>query len=125
MAQVIPEQFMWLSRWFRAPRYLLTLFLGIMQVLAATLGWLGWRLLEQDRALESQRAQEQLDNAADLLGASFLRKFSESEDQLGSLVTLSDTELEKRGAAPLPAERNMKIRQLDNNSTHASGQYLA
>jgi len=90
---------MWLSRWFRPPRYLLTLFLAIMLVLAATLGWLGWRLLEQDRALENQRTQERLDNAADLIGASLLRKFSESEDQLTGLSALSDPELGARASA--------------------------
>jgi len=89
---------MWLTRWFRPPRYLLTLFLGIMLVLAATLGWLGWRLLEQDRALESQRTQEKLDNAADLIGASLLRKLSEIEDQLTGLSALSDPELGARAS---------------------------
>ena len=99
MAQVIrPSKSMWLSRWFRPPRYLLTLFLAIMLVLAATLGWLGWRLLEQDRALENQRTQERLDNAADLIGASLLRKFSESHDQLTGLSALSDPELGARAS---------------------------
>jgi signal transduction histidine kinase len=87
-----------LSRWFRPPRYLLTLFLGIMLVLAATLGWLGWRLLEQDRALENQRTQERLDNAADLIGASLLRKLSEGEGQLTGLLALSDPELGARAS---------------------------
>src|SRR6516162_10466509 len=87
-----------LSRWFRPPRYLLTLFLGIMLVLAATLGWLGWRLLEQDRALENQRTQERLDNAADLIGASLLRRLSDSEGQLSGLLALSDVELSARAS---------------------------
>ena len=82
-----------LSQWFRPPRHFLTLFLGIMLMLAATLGWLGWRLLEQDRALENQRTQERLDNAADLIGTSLLRKLSESEGQLAGLAALSDPEL--------------------------------
>ncbi len=92
-----------LSRWFRPPRYLLTLFLGIMLVLAATLGWLGWRLLEQDRALENQRTQERLDNAADLIGASLLRKLSDSEGQLTGLLALSDAEL-SAGASGLTGQ---------------------
>jgi signal transduction histidine kinase len=84
--------------WFRSPRYLLTLFLAIMLVLAASLGWLSWRLLEQDRALESQRSQERLDNAADLIAASLLRKFTESKDQFTSLLALSDSDLNARAA---------------------------
>jgi hypothetical protein len=45
-----------LSRWFRSPRYLLTLFLAIMLVLAATLNWLSWRLMKQDCARAGQNA---------------------------------------------------------------------
>jgi signal transduction histidine kinase len=87
-----------LSLWFRSPRYLLTLFLAIMLVLAASLSWLSWRLLKQDRALESQRIQERLDNAADLIAASLLHKFSESRDQFTSLLTLSDSDLAARAS---------------------------
>jgi len=84
--------------WFRSPRYVLTLFLAIMLVLAATLSWLSWRLLKQDRALESQRIQERLDNAADLITASLLRKLSESKDQFTSLLALSDSDLAMRAS---------------------------
>src|SRR5439155_3738450 len=69
-----------------------------MLVLAASLSWLGWRLLKQDRALESQRIQERLDNAADLIAASLLHKFSESRDQFTSLLTLSDYDLAARAS---------------------------
>jgi hypothetical protein len=87
-----------LSLWFRSPRYLLTLFLAIMLALAATLSWLSWRSLKQDRALESQRIQERLDNAADLIAASLLRKFSESNDQFTGLLALSDSDLAMRAS---------------------------
>ena len=96
-----------LSLWFRSPRYLLTLFLAIMLVLAASLSWLSWRLLKQDRALESQRSQERLDNAADLIAASLLHKFSESRDQFAGLLTLSDSDLAAR-ASQLSGQRNGK-----------------
>src|SRR5947207_6011332 len=84
--------------WFRSPRYVLTLFLAIMLVLAASLSWLSWRLLKQDRALESQRIQERLDNAADLIAASLLHKFSESRDQFTNLLALSDADLATRAS---------------------------
>src|SRR5215472_18227200 len=87
-----------LTQWFRSPRYFLTLFLAIMLILAASLSWLSWRLLKQDRALESQRIQERLDNAADLIAASLLRKFSESKDQFTSLLALSDSDLSARAS---------------------------
>src|SRR5215471_661409 len=85
-----------LSQWFRSPRYLLTLFLAIMLALAASLSWLGWRLLKQDRALESQRIQERLDNSADLIAASLQRKLSGSKNQLSSFLSLPDADLAAR-----------------------------
>lgn len=86
------------NRWFRSPRYFLTLFLAIMLLLAATLSWLSWRLLKQDQALENQRIQERLDNAADLMAASLLRKFSETKERFIALLALSDTELAVRAS---------------------------
>ena len=41
-----------LSTWFKPPRHLVVLFLGMSVVLMGTLGWLGVRLVRQDRALE-------------------------------------------------------------------------
>jgi signal transduction histidine kinase len=51
--------------WFRPPRAVLTLFIGLMTVCALALGWLGRQVLVQDRAVEAQRRQEQIDIAAD------------------------------------------------------------
>ena len=82
-----------LSRWLRSPRYLLTLFLAVTLVLGASLSWLSWRFLKQERALQSQRVQERLDNAADLIAASLLHKFSENKDQFTGLLALPDTDL--------------------------------
>ena len=50
-----------------APVKLLALFVLLAGIPLAALGWLGWRLLEQDRALETQRLRERLENAASLL----------------------------------------------------------
>jgi cytochrome c peroxidase len=58
-----------LSKWVRPPRHVLTIFVGIMLVFGAALGWLGWQLLEQDRSLERQRVQERLEQAADRIVA--------------------------------------------------------
>jgi signal transduction histidine kinase len=86
---------MWLNDWLRPSRRLLVLFLAIMSVLVASLGWLSWRFLEQDHALENQRIQERLDNAADLAGAALLRKLSEAEEQLTALLAQADSGLTK------------------------------
>jgi signal transduction histidine kinase len=46
--------------------------------------WLGWRLLEQDRILERQQAQERVERAADLAVASLQQSISASEQQLAA-----------------------------------------
>jgi len=68
--------------WYRPPRHLLTFYLAGTMAAAAALAWLGWRLLDQERALEAQRAQERLEIAADRLAALFQRSLSELERQL-------------------------------------------
>ncbi len=49
----------------RPPRQMLAVFLGVALVSAGALGWLGWLLLQQDAALESQRRRDSLEQAAD------------------------------------------------------------
>ncbi len=82
-----------LSQWVRPPRHLLILFLATTLVPATALGWLSWRLLQQDRALENQRLQERLDRAADLVAAASERALDEVEHQLATLAALRDSQL--------------------------------
>ena len=49
-----------------APATGVALFVALAGIPLVALGWLGWRLLDQDRALESQRLRERLENAATL-----------------------------------------------------------
>jgi signal transduction histidine kinase len=51
----------------RAPVKLLALFVLLSGIPLVALGWLGWRVLQQDRAIESQRLRERLDNAVSLV----------------------------------------------------------
>ena len=78
-----------LSTWFRPPRHLVVLFLGITLVLMGTLGWLGVSLFQQDRALERQRVQDRLERAADVVATELLGELSSVENQLTRLSTLS------------------------------------
>jgi signal transduction histidine kinase len=68
-----------LRLWLRPPRNLLAVFLLVMFLPAATLVFLGVRLLEQDRALANQRQIEILEHSAD----SVVRLL---EQDLGSLA---------------------------------------
>jgi nitrogen-specific signal transduction histidine kinase len=53
-----------------------------MLVLGGALGWLGWQLLKQDRALEGQRLQERLELAADHMAAALQQSLTDLESYL-------------------------------------------
>ena len=65
-----------------APVTLLALFVLLAGIPLVALGWLGWRLLEQDRTLESQRLREGLDNAASLVARALDRSLAAWDDLL-------------------------------------------
>jgi signal transduction histidine kinase len=65
-----------------SPRRLQGLFLAVTLLFAAAVGWLGWRLLEQDRALARQRRLEQLEAAADRVAGALYRRLAELEETL-------------------------------------------
>ncbi|MBN8730442.1 MAG: HAMP domain-containing histidine kinase [Acidobacteria bacterium] len=58
------------------------LFLAFTLLTGATVGWLGWRLLAQDRALARQRKVEQLEAAADRVTGALYRQMAEFEELL-------------------------------------------
>ncbi|MGH9387022.1 MAG: ATP-binding protein [Vicinamibacterales bacterium] len=78
----------------RPPRQLLVLFLGTTAVLLSTLGWLGWRSFEQDRAVEIQRVRERLESATDLVAAQIRQNLIDLEEQLTRLSLLPSERLD-------------------------------
>ena len=66
----------------RDPRRLLLLFMITTLAPAGSLGWLAWRMVEQDRMLEARRVQEKRDQAADLAAAALRRLLAEAEEKL-------------------------------------------
>jgi signal transduction histidine kinase len=87
------------SDWLRPPRHLVVLFLGIALILMVTLAWLGWRLFQQDRALEKQRVQVRLEHAADVVAGELSRQLDAIRDDLTRLSTVPGS------AIPDSAER--------------------
>jgi signal transduction histidine kinase len=81
-----------LLAWLRPPRHLLVLFLAVTLAPAAGLIWLGWRLLQQDRALVEQRVQEHRERAADLLVAALEQKLLAVERDLTRSSALRDAQ---------------------------------
>jgi len=74
----------------RPPRNVLILFMAAAVVLVSALVWMSWRLLAQERALEDQRIQERLENAADLIVTSLDLGLSEIENRLSLLSDPGD-----------------------------------
>src|SRR5207247_3166249 len=68
----------------RPSRSLVALIVGITVVPLATLLWLGWRLLEQDRALEQQQVRQRVERGADLIVAALQRAVSAAEQRLAA-----------------------------------------
>src|SRR5512139_421793 len=76
-----------LRSWFHSPYGLLAAFLVLTLGPSLGLVWLGWRLLDQDRALENQRIEERRERAADQVVASLQRALQVSELDLAQLRT--------------------------------------
>src|SRR4029453_627050 len=61
----------------RRPRQVLIVFLVVALLSGGALAWLGWQLLRQDAALEVQRRQESIEQAADRATAAMQRSMAE------------------------------------------------
>src|SRR5687768_17102532 len=68
----------------RPPLMLVALITGVTVVPLLILVWLGYRLLEQDVALEQQQIQQRVERAADLVVAALGQELSLVEQQLES-----------------------------------------
>ena len=80
-----------------SPRRLLALFVLLSGTPLIALGWLGWHVLEQDRALDAQRLHERLENTAGLLTRELERELTAWE---------SLAQLAADGHAPAPPARS-------------------
>ena len=62
-----------------SPRKLLALFVLLSGIPLIALGWLGWRVLEQDRALDAQRSRDALEHAGATVVRELERELAEWE----------------------------------------------
>jgi hypothetical protein len=62
--------------------------IGLTLFIASALGWLGWRLLTQEAAIEHQRERDRTEQIADRLVAAVLRNVIEAETSLGRVEHL-------------------------------------
>ena len=77
-----------IRHWFRPPQHLLVLFLGTILVPSAGLAWLGWRLVQQDRAVETQHVRDRLESSVDLIASELRQTLSDIEERLSRFSSL-------------------------------------
>ncbi len=115
-------------------RRLLALFLILTIAPAAGLAWLGWRLLEQDRALEAQRAMERREYATDLVASALNRRIAASRRQLAqsgeasSLISAPDAvvvRFQQNDVRDIPAGRLLYYPVAFHDREAPEGPFLA
>lgn len=72
-----------LREWLKPPRTLLLLLFLLTLVSVSAVGWFGWRLLQQERAVEAQRSQERLEGVADRIAAAVRGTLADMGDEMG------------------------------------------
>src|SRR5262245_31586665 len=89
---------MGLRTWLRPPRFTLPVFLAVTLVPAAALVWLGWRVLDFDRALSRQQVRDRLEYAADRVAAGLERELDEIADRMLAWIASPPAALASHGA---------------------------
>ena len=70
--------------WPKHPQSLLSILFLVTFVSVSALLWFGWKLLDQERVIESQRAQERLDEASGRIAAMARGALAETGERLGT-----------------------------------------
>jgi signal transduction histidine kinase len=94
------------SRWFRSPGQLVTLFAAVMVVPAAALIWLGWKLVDADRALERQQQIDQLERRADRIVGRLQEELDRLEQELPAWLTAPPADFQGSGAVVVRLNRD-------------------
>ena len=85
---------------FRSIRVIVTS-VGLVLLVSLALGWLGWRLLAQEKTLQNQQAHNRLEQSADVLLAGFLRRMAETEAWLSRIGPALHAESDERSQGGL------------------------
>ncbi len=72
------------KEWLKPPRSLLIILFLVTLVSVSALAWFGWRLLDQERVVEAQRAQDRLEQAAGRIAAIARGSLAETGERVGS-----------------------------------------
>jgi len=77
------------------PRSIVIAAVAAALVVSAVVGFLAWRLAQQDRALAQQRVEEQLGVAADAIAKSYARTLSALDTDLDAFLTQPDNGVDR------------------------------
>ena len=75
----------------RPPNSVLAALLATAAVVTLVLGWFGWRMLQQESAIQRERTRERLENAADAMAAGIRGKLAESGERLSGWLAHPET----------------------------------
>lgn len=78
-----------MRKWFSPPRHLLVILLLLTVASVSALLWSGWKLTEQDSAVEAQRSRERLEQAADRVAALLRANLAETGERLAAAAAAS------------------------------------
>lgn len=87
-----------IRKWLRPPRHLLLMFFGTTLLLVSTLGWFGWRVLRQDRALATQRVQKRIESSADRIATALELELERVDATLAALMSMTPEDLSDAAA---------------------------
>jgi len=107
-----------LREWFRPPRHLLVILLLLTTASVSALLWFGWRLTEQESAVEAQRSRERLEQAADRIAALLRANLAETGERLAAAAS------SPAGIAPGPDQSLLLILTRDRLSAYPPGSLL-
>jgi signal transduction histidine kinase/predicted negative regulator of RcsB-dependent stress response len=106
-----------LREWFRPPRHLLVILLLLTVASVSALLWSGWKLTEQESAVEAQRNQERLAQAADRIAALLRANLAETGERLAGAAAASSP----AGMTPAPGQSLLLILTEDRLSAYPPG----
>src|SRR5213080_4730497 len=104
-----------LPAWLRPPQLLLLILVLLTLVSVSALAWFGWKFLEQERMVESQRETDSREQASDRIAATLRGALAETGERVGGWLTAPPPDgkpdqgvllvMGERGLAVYPAGR--------------------
>ena len=109
-----------MREWFKPPRHLLVILLLLTAASVSALLWSGWKLTEQESAVEAQRSRERLEQAADRVAALLRANLAETGERLAAAAAASSP----AGIKPEPDQSLLLVFTQDTLSAWPSERLL-